>query len=301
MFHCAQSTCRLVIVALLLCSAAEAADSDGNLVADPTISEPVALPTTVTSPGAAVELYDFDIVDQGTSDGLDLTVSQIIANTSGTASAAEFAKVTWRLDGPDASDVTGAYSSNTITFSGLAITVTDNSSERYVIKGHYSPNTGLTENHTFILSIDGDTDLTVGVGGTQMGATTAVANSTGTTIQVNATQLVFTTDPADSGVQDGSDEVISGIVFETQPVVAAQDAGGNDDVDFNENITLTLTSAPGSLSGTATKGAVSGVADFSGLGLTYSATGDGDAFTHGGRRCPGRPGSHCGLDLWHER
>ena len=277
---CTSSFRRLCAAFVLIVLAASElfAASDGNLVAGVNVTEPIALPTTITTAGAVVDLYDFDIVDPG-GDGLGLTVSQIVVNTSGTASAAQFGKITWHIDGPDAVDVIGVYAANTITFSALTIALTDASADSYIISGHYNDNTGLTENATFILSIDGDTDLTVGGGGTLMGATTPVTNATGTITQVTATQLVFVTPPADAGVQDVSDEVMSAIAFATQPIAEAQDAGGNTDVNFNENITITKTVGAGTFAGTATKAAVSGVADFVGLGVTYTAASDGEAFT----------------------
>jgi hypothetical protein len=115
-------------------------DADGSLIANGTISEPVPLSTVATSAGAAVDIFDFDIVDGGSSDGLALTVSQIVINTSGTAGNGVYNKVDWRLNGPDASNVSGSFSggSSTITFSGLSISVADGSSERYVINAYYS-------------------------------------------------------------------------------------------------------------------------------------------------------------------
>ena len=264
-----------------LCAAAHANwDSDGNVVANGTISEPVPLPTTATTAGAAVDLFDFDIVDGGTSDGLQLTVSQIVLRTSGTASTSDYGKVTWRLSGPDASDFIGVYHSgnNTITFAALAIEVANGSFERYVVNGFYNDNTGLTEGVTFILSIDGDDDLTVEAG-TDVGSTAAVTNGSGTAVRVTASQLVFTTPPAAEDVEDPSDEVVSGRAFTTQPVVTAQDGAGNTDLDFAESVSIAVSTGDGAVGGTTTTVAENGVADFGGSGILYEATGDGEAFT----------------------
>ena len=252
----------------LVIATAPAANDDGTLTASGTVSEPVALPTTADSTGEAVDLFDFAITDGGGGDGLALTVSQIIVHVSGTSTDAERGKVTWRLNGLDASNVTGTYSAgaDTITFSGLSISVADSGSETYTVNGYYNNNTGLTEDKTFILSVDGDTDLTVGGGDTQMAATSAVTNGTGTTVDITATQLVFTTQPTGS---------VSGSALTTQPVVAARDAFGNTDTDFTETITLTEGSA-GSLSNN-TQAASSGVATFT--NLTYTATADQQSFT----------------------
>ena len=244
------------------------ADSDGDLIASANVSEPVALGTTQASSGSAVDLFDFTLADGGSADGLAMTVSQVVLHVTGTASDAERAKVTWRLNGADASNVVGSYNAgaDTITFSSLSISVADGGSEDYTINAFYNTNTGLTDGLTYILSVDGDTDLTVGGSGTQMASTTPIENSTGSTVDVVATTLAFTTQPAGS---------VSGSALTTQPVVTARDAFGNTDTDFSETVTLTEASA-GSLSNT-TAIASSGVATFS--NLIYFASADQESMT----------------------
>jgi hypothetical protein len=244
-----------------------AIDFNGSLTAAGGVTEPVGLDTTVDTSGEAVNVFDFTLSDGG-GDGLAVTATQVVLHVSDTSTDAERGKITWRLNGPDASNVIGTYNagSDTITFSGLSVSVADGSNETYTINAFYNDNTGLTEDHTFILSVDGDTDLTVGAAGTQMGTTSAVTNGTGTTIDIEATQLVFTTQPAGS---------VSGSALTTQPVVAARDAFGNTDVDFTETITLTEASL-GTLTSN-TQAASNGVAIFT--SLTYTATADQQSFT----------------------
>jgi methionine-rich copper-binding protein CopC len=244
-------------------------DFDSDLTASATITEPAGIGTTIDTAGEAVDLFDFTISDGGGGDGLATTISQIVVNVSGTASDTIRDQITWRLDGPDVSNVTGTYnaSNDTITFTGLSISIADGSSETYTINGYFNDNTNVTEDQTIILSVDGDTDLTVGASGTQFAATTAVNNSTGTTIDVVATTLGVTTQPAGS---------VSGSALTTQPVVTAQDGFGNTDVDFTETITLTEASA-GTLSGDVDIAAVSGVATFT--DVAYTATADQQSFT----------------------
>ncbi|WP_020408661.1 tandem-95 repeat protein [Hahella ganghwensis] len=244
-------------------------DSDGDLTASGAVTEPVGLDTTVDTVGEAVDVFDFTLSDGGTADGLAMTVSQIVVNVSGTSTDTERGNITWRLNGNDVSNVAGVYNagSDTITFSGISISVADGGSETYTVNAYYNDNTGVTEDHTVILSVDGDTDLTVGGSGTSMGATSAVTNGTGTTLDVVTTTLVFTTQPSGS---------TSGSTLSTQPVVAARDAFGNTDVDFTEVVTLTESSA-GTLSGDVDIFAVSGVATFT--DVTYTATADQQSFT----------------------
>ncbi|WP_200977840.1 MBG domain-containing protein [Echinicola sp. 20G] len=245
-----------------------APDSDGNLTDAGTVSEPVDISSLIDTQAEAIDIFDFNISDGGSADGLPLTVSQIAINVSGTSNDLGRSKITFRLDGNDASNAIGVYNPTTdkIIFSGLSISVANGTSETYTVNAYFNDNTGIIEDQTVILSIDGDTDLSVGSTGTQMGTTSVVSNGSGSAIDIVASQLVFSTQPAGS---------ISGQALTTQPTVSARDAYGNIDSDFSETITLTEASA-GSLTGTTTVNAVNGVAVFSNVG--YSATVDQETF-----------------------
>ena len=185
-------------------------------------------------------------------------------NVSGTATDAQRSQITWRLNGPDASNVTGTYSAgaDTLTFSGLSLSVADGASEVYTVNAYFNDNTSLTDNATVILSVDGDTELTVLGTGTSMAATTAVTNGTGTLTTVAATIMVYAPEPAGSS---------SGSALTTQPIVRALDAAGNLDTDFIETVTLSSTCSC-TLSGDIDIAAVGGVATFSG-GHLFSSSG----------------------------
>ena len=108
--------------------------------------------------------------------------------------------------------------------------------------------------------------------------TAVVASDSGqVAIQVKAVKLALLQAPADTGRVDTTDAVISGRAFSTQPIIEAQDAKGNIDEDFAENIVASVSSGTGSLGGFATRIVVKGRADFS--GLSYAAGADGEAFT----------------------
>jgi hypothetical protein len=82
-----------------------------------------------------------------------------------------------------------------------------------------------------------------------------------------AAKLAFTTQPSSS--------TVAGMAFATEPVVAIQDAGGNTvttGADSTTNVTLTLTTGAGTLSGTVSMAAVAGVTDFSGLSINEVGT-----------------------------
>ncbi|MEX1033829.1 MAG: DUF4347 domain-containing protein [Cellvibrionaceae bacterium] len=243
-------------------------DTDGSLTAAGGVTEPVGLDTTVDTVGEAVDVFDFTLSDGGTSDGQAMDISQIVVNVSGTSTDPERGQITWRLNGSDVSNASGTYNagSDSITFSGLNISVADGDNETYTVNAYYNDNSNLTEDRTIILAVDGDTDLTVGADGTQMGSTTAVTNSTGTTIDVVSAALAFSTQPAGS---------VSGAALSTQPVVAARDAFGNTDVDFTETITLTEGSAGTPTNNT--QAATNGVATFT--NFIYTATADQESFT----------------------
>ncbi|WP_051283782.1 FG-GAP-like repeat-containing protein, partial [Desulforegula conservatrix] len=253
-------------VSVFINNSAPPANADGTLTAGTMVTEPVSLATTIDTAGEAIDVFDFKLTDGGTSDGLALGVSQLVLHTSGTG---DFSKVVWRLNGPDATNVAGTYNNaaHTLTFSGLTLSVANGGNETYRVNAYYSNNTSLTEGQTYILSIDGDTDVTVSAGGTTMAAgQSAITNSTGSTVNVVATQLAVVTQPAGS---------TSGSPLTTQMVVKAVDAFGNLDIGFTGNVTLSEND-PGTLSGTLTVAAVGGIATFT--DVTYTTNTNGEIF-----------------------
>ena len=252
-----------------------AGNKDGTLIASGTLDESsaIALPSTATTSGAAVNLFDFTLTDGGGGDGLALSASQIVVNTSGTG---PFANVTWLLNGPDASNVSGTYSSGTnkITFSGLSISVADGANETYTLRGYYSTATGLIDAATFSFSIDGDTDVTTSSSGSSMsGSNAAVTNAAAAQVGITATQLTYSTQPAPLSLTSSTQ-----LDFTTDPIVTAQDANGNTDTDFTSTVTLAENGAGSSSFSNNSVAAVNGVATFSGLLLTYNATADQQTF-----------------------
>ena len=207
-----------------------ASDTDGTLTANTGVTEPVVLPSTAASPAAAVNIFDFTLNNGAAADGLPLALTQIVLHTSGTG---PFAKVAFRLNGPDAVNVVGAYSggTNTLTFSGLSISVSPTTSETYTLDAHYNDNTGLTEGQTLIFSVDGDVDLTMATASSRMsGSNAAITNGSGSAVDIAATHLAFGTEPPASAVINND---FTGIVM-----IEALDAAGNLDTDFTEAVTL---------------------------------------------------------------
>ena len=153
-------------------------NKDGTLTASATLDESstISLTSTVDTQAEAVDLFDCTITDGSGGDGLALIVSKLVVNTSGTGA---FSQVVWLLNGPDASNVSGTYSvsANTITFSGLSISVADGANETYKVRGYYSNTTGLVDGATFSFSLDGDTEVTATAGSSMSGSNTAVSNA----------------------------------------------------------------------------------------------------------------------------
>jgi hypothetical protein len=150
-------------------------NSDATLTPSSGISEPIDLPTTANATTDAVNLFDFILTDGGGGDGLSTDVTQLVLHTSGTG---DFSKVTWRLSGTNVSQVVGVYNlaDNTLTFSGLGISIADGMNETYIVNGFFNDNSSITDNHTYLFSIDGasdaagGSDVTVDPNKTQMAA-----------------------------------------------------------------------------------------------------------------------------------
>ncbi len=103
------------------------------------------------------------------------------------------------------------------------------------------------------------------------------ATSSSVTSDVVATKLIFSTQPAHAGTPNGN--VVSGTVFATQPIVSAVNAQNTVDTGYTSTVTLSKATGAGVVAGTLTKAAVSGVADFSGQGVKYTATADQQTFS----------------------
>ncbi|MEJ2680354.1 MAG: hypothetical protein P8144_02425, partial [Gammaproteobacteria bacterium] len=256
---------RFAIANIVVDDATASNNSDGTLIAAGGVTEPINLPTTASGSGNKINVFDFTLVDGGGGDGLTLDVSQIDLTLGGTASA-NFSKLRFGLSGcATKSDI--APSGSTVSFTSTGISVTDGGNSTCTVSAYWNDNTGITDNQTVTISIDGDTDLTVDGAKTQMsGANAAVATGNMATT-VSASKIAFTTTPT-SGDTSGS--------AMTSFAVTAQDAAGNTDVDYSSNVVVSKNSGAGSLSGTTTVAASSGVATFN--SVTYTATADGESY-----------------------
>jgi hypothetical protein len=242
------------------------AGNQASMLSGLEVIEPVHLPSTALGETAAVALMDFSLVDD--PDSLPLLVETIGVAVSGTISEAVREKLGWVLNGPDVSGVAGRYEAELqrVIFSQLAVSVAEDEVETYTVSAYFTDNAQLNDHQTLLLSIDGDTDVTLGEGSSQFGETAPVTNGLDAQITVKATEYRFTTQPAGA---------VSGAALLTQPVVWATDGTGNVDLDFEEALVLS-TAALGELSGPARVTAEAGTAGFT--GLLYTAVSDNEEF-----------------------
>lgn len=176
-------------------------DHDAQLVANNGVDESVEikLPSTSNTLAEKVDLLDFTISDGGTNDSYPTDISEIRVNVIGTTSDTVRGKIKWLLNGSDTSNVEGQYdsTSDVVKFSSLNISVANNSSENYTVSAYFQNPTGLTDNSTIGLSVDGDSDLTLDANKTQMSSSNApVTNSTNAKVDITATKLIIIRTPS---------------------------------------------------------------------------------------------------------
>ena len=177
---------------------------------------------------------------------------------------------------------TSAITVNDATFN--VNTLTGDSSARTITIGLASTTTGVdlsTGTTTFRLLLGITNATTSGATATSSITTdatgeTAQTNVSGVTLTAGTVvKLAYATSVAHSGTPNG--DVISGIAFATQPAVAGQDQYGNTNTSYTGTVTLSTTGS-GTLGGTLTEAAVSGIADFSGNGVKYTTSTDQGTF-----------------------
>lgn len=235
---------------------------------------------TTAAPGDEVQIFSIGLTGDGNGHPvlLRLTLSDLSSATG--TSASEISTITVYestdnvLDGGDTS--VGTQSSVSLGLNSISITTSDipNTTEYYYFATATIATT-VTEGHAFRVAFN--TNHVSMDDGNDRGTAFTASDANKVTITVTGTQLALTTAPADANVFDtGNDEVVSGEVFDTQPVVTVRDANNNVDLDFSDNIVASLTSGSGSLSGTTSIAPSNGVATFT--NLEYTAASDGESF-----------------------
>ncbi len=210
-----------------------------------------------------VRVYTFTVTDAGTTDAISTELSSLAVDiTSGNQSEIRSLAI---YDGSTFIGSTGSVAaSNNISLTSNII-VTDGGSEDFDI--YVSFNTSVTDNNQFVFSVTGSTPVS---GKSSVGTHNAVSSNAGVdnTIMVGTTQLTIISEPTAINT--------AGTFGFT---VNAEDANGNLDLDFSEDVTVDVgTTKPsgGNVSGTTTVSPVSGVYTWSGLSVNKGGDYDFD-------------------------
>lgn len=222
--------------------------------------EPATLSSLVDTQGEAVLNFDFAVTDDGAIPATDLLATLITDITISQGSGNDFADWTTILSGAVLTDGTNtvaasSINSSTIQFTGLAHgagqigEVADNATKTYTLKVWLSDTpTGVIDNMNLAFkvnrssfTVDGARSSFAGGAGTDI-----ESGSTNNAIDVDATELAFTTTPVKTVINTN-----------TTFVIDATDANGNRDVDYGPStVTLTpnLSTISSGGSGTLTSG-----------------------------------------------
>ncbi|MGR7813238.1 T9SS type A sorting domain-containing protein [Lacinutrix undariae] len=227
-----------------------------------------------TTVATSVDVFAFNIEDQGTSDGLptNITTMRFVPGTNNTADWTDHLQGITLYDDSlnDYTPTTTTIEDDEIvlTFS-TPIAIADATAVEFFL-GVYLNTTNITDGSILEFNIpetaSGFTADTAG-SGFASSLPSGEVNSSQFTIDVEVTQLAFTQQPTDTEIE---------AIMTPQVTVAAVDTNGNIDTDYNSDITITST---GTLTGTSiVANATNGVATFATLihtvienGLTLTA------------------------------
>ena len=238
--------------------------------------------TTNVAPGDTIQIFSIGLVGDGADFVTQVRIQLDDLSSATGISSAEISELKLyestdaTLDGGDteiANQTTINVAGSNTSLLGAGAVIPNTVTYHYFVTAIINT-TGITEGHTFRLGFATNNAITnLDFVGTAV--TAADADNVG--FDVTATQLVLTTGPSDSDVFDtGNDEVVSGAVCDTQPVITLVDANSNVDTGFSENIEASLTSGSGAIGGTLSVAPSSGVATFT--NLLYVAASDGESF-----------------------
>lgn len=232
-------------------------DTDSEVAASATLTEPVAIATTVDTEGEKVQVFDFTLTDKGTADGLATIIDQIKITQGDNNDITDWTTAIAGavLNGADVTDLAGTINSNNITFaSDDMISIADGGSEEYTLSIWLTTTGGLTEgdNLEFALAY---TNITADAAGSVFGAGAPESGDANLALDITATQLAFTTQPTDLYVNQTMSTV----------AVSAIDENGNVDAGYaSTSITVAFTGS-GNMTGTTSISTTSGVAEFTDL------------------------------------
>ncbi len=230
-----------------------------------------------TTAATFVDVFAFNIEDQGTSDGLptNITTMRFVPATNNTADWTDHLQGITLHD-----DNSNNYTPTTTTIEDDEIVLTfstpiaiADATEVKFFLGVYLNTTNITDGSILEFNIpETASGFTADTAGSGFASSLLLedVNSSQFTIDVEVTQLAFTQQPTDTEIE---------AIMTPQVTVAAVDTNGNIDTDYNSDITITST---GTLIGTSiVANAINGVATFATLihtvienGLTLTANDD---------------------------
>ncbi|RRQ45030.1 T9SS type A sorting domain-containing protein [Chryseobacterium sp. SC28] len=228
-------------------------------------SQPAAanISSLATTTAAAVKVFDFNVVDAGTADGLPTNVTQITVKPGSNNTAAWSSTIGGVRLYDGASEITPT--STNITDAGIVLTFSTpiavaNNSTKTLSLYTYLKSSGLvdkgvlefnipTASHGFVANASGSTFA---------GTFTSATTSNQFTVSVVASQLRFTTQPSATACPTTN--------LATPPAVTATDANGNKDLDFASQVTVSNSGSLGMLNYAVN--ATSGIATFTNLQFT---------------------------------
>ncbi len=255
-----------------LCGLIPSSNDSDSKVDGPVLTsqpDPILVSSLADSDPEVVRVFDFDIWDLGTTDGLPTKVTSVTiqpgtnntANWANTIAGAKLSK-----DGGTTFVTTGT---PVITASSIVFPISSgnldiaNSDAETVSLYIYLKNSGLVDNSVLEFKIPATLHgFTADATGSQFATSMVGATSNDMLIDVVATELRFVQQPSNTETN---------VAMTPEVTVQATDVNGNRDLDFNSSISVTST---GTLSiSPVDVAAVNGLATFSTLTHTVQGTG----------------------------
>ncbi|WP_367391048.1 lamin tail domain-containing protein [Lewinella sp. LCG006] len=246
---------------------AGANDTDTE-VYDPTIQLTGSILSTDDTAGEAVDVFAFDIEDQGSGDGLATNVTniRIKPHTTNTADWTD------HIQGIVLNNGAITIGNPTITDTEINIPITSGNlviadgNSSTIDVGIFMKTSNIEDGAIFSCYIDADDHgFTADINGSSFSSSFLLGDVVGNDfeIEVDASVFAFQVQPSD---------VVLGNMISPAVVVLAEDENGNIDLDYNIDIPLSTT---GTFDGAATTSVtpVNGVATFNNLIFSAAATG----------------------------
>lgn len=190
-------------------------------------------PAPITAETGTINVMGITVQDGGGSNDADILPTIVNAITFSGVTGATMLRAAGLFEGSTLI-ATGTIGTNTIAFSGMNITVTDNTSKELTLRVSFNA-TGITDNTQLTFSVTAANVTTAnGLSSSQMSAFATVnSNASGDNnkIEVTADRLVFGTQPTSASVSTNLASF----------TLRFEDSNGNLDFDTNRTVTLTAT------------------------------------------------------------